>query len=95
MVCLLNNLDYLHFVIFQVLVTKPDFCNEDVRKQLLSTLQDLLLLNIIPIINTNDAVAPPQQFDGEDVPGVCNFQYFAPDFLIVRSGIKKCSGTTA
>lgn len=60
--------------IAQVLVTKPDFCNEDVRRQLLSTLQDLLLLNIIPIINTNDAVAPPQQFDGDDVPGILNIK---------------------
>ncbi|GAB6026238.1 hypothetical protein CHUAL_012447 [Chamberlinius hualienensis] len=60
--------------IAQVLVTKADFCNEDVRKQLLSTLADLLYLKIVPIINTNDAVAPPHQYDGEDAPGLLKLQ---------------------
>uniref|UniRef100_A0A1B6CSU1 Delta-1-pyrroline-5-carboxylate synthase n=1 Tax=Clastoptera arizonana TaxID=38151 RepID=A0A1B6CSU1_9HEMI len=53
--------------IAQVLVTKPDFYNEETRKNLISTLSELISLNIVPIINTNDAVTPPPQVD-EDVP---------------------------
>ncbi|XP_029051690.1 delta-1-pyrroline-5-carboxylate synthase [Osmia bicornis bicornis] len=52
----------------QVLVTKPDFYNEETRKNLFSTLSELLSLNIVPIINTNDAVSPPPQAD-EEVAG--------------------------
>lgn len=40
----------------QVLVTKADFRNEASRKQLRSTILGLLELNIVPIVNTNDAV---------------------------------------
>ncbi|CAG9818049.1 unnamed protein product [Phaedon cochleariae] len=49
--------------IAQVLVTKPDFYNEETRKNLISTLSELISLNIVPIINTNDAVSPPPQVD--------------------------------
>ncbi|XP_018328804.1 delta-1-pyrroline-5-carboxylate synthase [Agrilus planipennis] len=49
--------------IAQVLVTKPDFYNEQTRKNLMSTLAELISLNIVPIINTNDAVEPPPQVD--------------------------------
>lgn len=49
--------------IAQVLVTKPDFYNEQTRKNLFSTLSELISLNIVPIINTNDAVSPPPQVD--------------------------------
>ena len=52
----------------QVLVTKSDFYNEQTRNQLFATLQELMALNIIPIINTNDAVSPPPQKD-EDIDG--------------------------
>lgn len=52
----------------QVLVTKPDFYNEETRKNLFSTLSELLSLNIVPIINTNDAVSPPPHVD-EEVAG--------------------------
>lgn len=52
----------------QVLVTKPDFYNEETRMNLFSTLSELLSLNIVPIINTNDAVSPPPQAD-EEVAG--------------------------
>ena len=54
---------------FQVLVTKPDFQNEFTRTNLHSTLQELMSLNIIPIINANDTVAPPPEPD-RDLTGV-------------------------
>lgn len=40
----------------QVLVTKADFRNESSRRQLRNTILDLLSLDIVPIVNTNDAV---------------------------------------
>ncbi|XP_014235949.1 delta-1-pyrroline-5-carboxylate synthase [Trichogramma pretiosum] len=50
----------------QVLVTKPDFMNEETRKNLFSTLSELISLNIVPIINTNDAVSPPMQTSDDE-----------------------------
>lgn len=65
-----------HCIIFyliyflQVLVTKPDFYNENTRKNLFCTLSELISLNIVPIINTNDAVSPPMFVEHDDVaPG--------------------------
>ena len=55
--------------IAQVLVTKPDFYNEETRRHLASTVSELISLNIVPIINTNDAVSPPPLAD-EDLAGV-------------------------
>lgn len=43
----------------QVLVTKRDFQNEFTSKNLQATLNELIDLNIVPILNTNDAVAAP------------------------------------
>ncbi|XP_022669735.1 delta-1-pyrroline-5-carboxylate synthase-like isoform X2 [Varroa destructor] len=43
--------------IAQVLVTKPDFYNPESRHWLRQILLELLSLNILPIINTNDAVS--------------------------------------
>ncbi|KAB0802647.1 hypothetical protein PPYR_04833 [Photinus pyralis] len=54
--------------IAQVLVTKHDFYNDSTRTNLYSTLSELISLNIVPIINTNDAVEPPPQSD-EPVDG--------------------------
>lgn len=53
--------------IAQVLLTKPDFYNEETRKNLFATLSELISLNIVPIINTNDAVSPPMFVVEEEV----------------------------
>ncbi|BFZ02144.1 hypothetical protein BsWGS_05182 [Bradybaena similaris] len=53
----------------QILLTKPDFQNDHSRENLRETLNELLKLNIIPIVNTNDAVAGPPEQD-IDLAGV-------------------------
>ena len=53
--------------IAQVLLTKPDFYNEETRKNLFATLSELISLNIVPIINTNDAVSPPMFIMDEEI----------------------------
>merc|ERR1719300_394895 len=40
----------------QVLITKPDFTQPESRKMLQNTLNDLLSMNIVPILNENDVV---------------------------------------
>ena len=55
--------------IAQVLVTEPDLYNEETRRNLLSTLSELISLNIVPIINTNDAVMPPMFVIDQEVSG--------------------------
>ncbi|KAK2191166.1 hypothetical protein NP493_58g06033 [Ridgeia piscesae] len=69
----------------QILVTKPDFNNEMSRTNLRSTLQELMKLNIIPIINANDAVAPPPEAD-LDLAGVISVQ--DNDSLAARLGVE-------
>ena len=49
----------------QVLVTKPDFYNPLSRVSLRTTFTQLLGLNIVPIVNTNDAVFPLQINDAD------------------------------
>lgn len=45
-------------------MTKADFADEYTRRHLFQTMSELLALNIVPIVNTNDAVAaPPQVYD--------------------------------
>lgn len=56
-------------IVFQILVTHLDFHDDDKRQNLNSTLQELLRMNIVPIINTNDAVVPPPEPDS-DLHGV-------------------------
>lgn len=51
-----------------MLVTKPDFYNEETRTNLFATLSELISLNIVPIINTNDAVSPPMFLKDDDIP---------------------------
>ena len=53
----------------QILVTKPDFYNASSRTNLRTTILELLKMNIIPIVNTNDAVEPPPEAD-LDLSGV-------------------------
>ncbi|KAJ8687213.1 hypothetical protein QAD02_023007 [Eretmocerus hayati] len=53
----------------QVLVTKPDFLNEETSKHLYETLSELISLNVVPIINTNDAVSPPLKVDEDAMAG--------------------------
>ena len=53
-------------IVYQVLVTKPDFYHKETCKELVETISELLQLNIIPIINTNDAVNPPVGVDDAD-----------------------------
>ena len=53
----------------QVLVTTPDFKDAELRNNLRSTMDALIKMNCIPIINTNDAVAPPPGED-HDLKGV-------------------------
>ena len=53
----------------QILITTADFYSDEIKQNLFETMQELISLNIVPIINTNDAVAPPPQID-EDLAGV-------------------------
>jgi len=66
---LIFNVSKIEFNLRQVLVTKSDFYNEETRRHLASTVSELISLNIVPIINTNDAVSPPPLVD-EDLAGV-------------------------
>ncbi|MEQ2173838.1 hypothetical protein GOODEAATRI_001607 [Goodea atripinnis] len=52
-----------------ILVTNLDFHDEQKRRNLNSTLHELLRMNIVPIINTNDAVVPPP-VPNSDLQGV-------------------------
>jgi len=49
----------------QILITKSDFYIAETRNNLTSTINELLALNILPIINTNDAVSPPPGMDSK------------------------------
>lgn len=53
----------------QILVTNLDFHDDQKRQNLNSTLQELMRMNIVPIINTNDAVVPPPE-PNSDLQGV-------------------------
>ncbi|XP_006831243.1 PREDICTED: delta-1-pyrroline-5-carboxylate synthase isoform X2 [Chrysochloris asiatica] len=53
----------------QILVTNLDFHDEQKRQNLNGTLHELLRMNIVPIINTNDAVVPPAE-PNSDLQGV-------------------------
>lgn len=59
----------LSFFFLQILVTNLDFHDEQKRCNLNSTLHELLRMNIVPIINTNDAVVAPT-VPNSDLQGV-------------------------
>ena len=67
---------------YQVLVTKPDFYHKETCKELVETISELLQLNIIPIINTNDAVNPPVGVD--DADGSIRYQHLQMKYLIAQ-----------
>lgn len=51
-------------------MTKPDFLNDQTRANLFATLAELITLNIVPIINTNDAVSPPMFIVDEELKAI-------------------------
>ncbi|XP_071948514.1 delta-1-pyrroline-5-carboxylate synthase-like isoform X2 [Antedon mediterranea] len=57
----------------QVLVTKPDFYHDYSRTNLRSTINELLRMNIVPILNANDVVSPPPEPD-KDLHGVISIK---------------------
>ena len=57
----------------QILVTKPDFSNDSSRNNLKSTIMELMKLNVVPIVNANDAVASPPELD-VDLTGVISIK---------------------
>lgn len=71
--------------IAQVLVTKPDFYNEETRKNLFCTLSELISLNIVPIINTNDAVSPPMFIVDEEVAARGGKKVIYPSILYSKN----------
>jgi delta-1-pyrroline-5-carboxylate synthetase len=73
--------------IAQVLVTKTDFYNMDSRKNLQATLNELLSLNIIPVLNTNDAVAPCTDTDDEVTAAQDGIVINDNDSLAARLGV--------
>lgn len=68
----------------QILVSKQDFVGEH-RFHLQSTLESLLSLSIIPIINTNDAIVPPPG-PNQDLEGVISIK--DNDSLAARLGVQ-------
>ncbi|TWW78168.1 Delta-1-pyrroline-5-carboxylate synthase [Takifugu flavidus] len=60
-------------IVEQILVTNLDFHDEQKRRNLNSTLHELLRMNIVPIINTNDAVVAPT-VPNSDLQGVISIK---------------------
>lgn len=60
---------FIHYLPCQILLTKPDVQNETSRENLKETMNELLRLSIIPIVNANDVVADPPESD-IDLSGV-------------------------
>ncbi|KAM8877869.1 delta-1-pyrroline-5-carboxylate synthase isoform 2-T2 [Synchiropus picturatus] len=70
-----------------VLVTNLDFQDDQKRQNLNSTLQELLRMNIVPIINTNDAVVPPPE-PNSDLQGVNVISIKDNDSLAARLAVE-------
>ncbi|CAL8300214.1 unnamed protein product [Merluccius merluccius] len=71
----------------QILVTNLDFHDEQKRRNLSSTLHELLRMNIVPIINTNDAVVPPP-VPNSDLQGVNVISIKDNDSLAARLSVE-------
>ncbi|XP_038847584.1 delta-1-pyrroline-5-carboxylate synthase-like isoform X3 [Salvelinus namaycush] len=71
----------------QILVTNLDFHDEQKRRNLNSTLHELLRMNIVPIINTNDAVVPPP-VPNSDLQGVNVIHIKDNDSLAARLAVE-------
>ncbi|XP_054653996.1 delta-1-pyrroline-5-carboxylate synthase-like isoform X1 [Dunckerocampus dactyliophorus] len=71
----------------QILVTNLDFHDEQKRRNLNSTLLELLRMNIVPIINTNDAVVPPP-VPSSDMQGVNVISIKDNDSLAARLAVE-------
>lgn len=71
----------------QILVTNLDFHDEQKRGYLNSTLHELLRMNIVPIINTNDAVVPPP-VPNSDLQGVNVISIKDNDSLAARLAVE-------
>ncbi|CAL8301295.1 unnamed protein product [Lota lota] len=71
----------------QILVTNLDFHDDQKRRNLNSTLQELLRMNIVPIINTNDAVMPPPE-PNSDLQGVNVISIKDNDSLAARLAVE-------
>ncbi|XP_038599712.1 delta-1-pyrroline-5-carboxylate synthase isoform X2 [Tachyglossus aculeatus] len=71
----------------QILVTNLDFHDEQKRRNLNGTLHELLRMNIVPIINTNDAVVPPAE-PNSDLQGVNVISVKDNDSLAARLAVE-------
>ncbi|XP_061545850.1 delta-1-pyrroline-5-carboxylate synthase isoform X1 [Phycodurus eques] len=71
----------------QILVTNLDFHDEQKRRNLNSTLLELLRMNIVPIINTNDAVVAPP-VPNSDLQGVNVISIKDNDSLAARLAVE-------
>uniref|UniRef100_A0A4W4EC31 Delta-1-pyrroline-5-carboxylate synthase n=1 Tax=Electrophorus electricus TaxID=8005 RepID=A0A4W4EC31_ELEEL len=71
----------------EILVTNLDFHDEQKRRNLNSTLHELLRMNIVPIINTNDAVVPPPE-PNSDLQGVNVISIKDNDSLAARLAVE-------
>ncbi|KAM6347074.1 delta-1-pyrroline-5-carboxylate synthase isoform 3-T3 [Alca torda] len=70
-----------------ILVTNLDFHDEQKRRNLNGTLHELLRMNIVPIINTNDAVVPPPE-PNSDLQGVNVISVKDNDSLAARLAVE-------
>lgn len=71
----------------QILVTNLDFHDDQKRRNLSSTLHELLRMNIVPIINTNDAVVPAPE-PNSDLQGVNVISVKDNDSLAARLAVE-------
>ncbi|KAM6329714.1 delta-1-pyrroline-5-carboxylate synthase isoform 3-T4 [Podargus strigoides] len=74
-------------IVEQILVTNLDFHDEQKRRNLNGTLHELLRMNIVPIINTNDAVVPPPE-PNSDLQGVNVISVKDNDSLAARLAVE-------